>query len=87
MKIFKIIVIILILTFTLIFFIENMDPVPIYCPIIKGRKVGLIFIMLGSYFLGALTTLGIVTTVGAGIRKKRRLRQLSEDQEELFDEE
>ena len=64
-----------------------MDPVPIYCPILKGRKVGLIFIMLISYLLGAVTTLGIVTAVGAKIKKKRLLQEQGEDQKELFDEE
>ncbi len=87
MKIVKIIIIILMLTFTVMFFIENMDPVPLYFPMLKGRKIGLIFIMFGSYFLGAVTTLGIVTVVGAKIKKKRKLQELGEDQKELFDEE
>ena len=87
MKIAKLIIIILMLIFTAIFFIENMDPVSIYCPIVKGRKVGLIFIMLFSYLMGAVTTLGIVTVVGAKVKKKRKLQELGEDQKELFDEE
>lgn len=64
-----------------------MDPVQVHCPIIKGRSVRLIFVMLGSYLMGVVTTLGIVTTVGAKIRKKRKLQELGEDQKELFEEE
>lgn len=87
MKIAKIIIIILMLTFTVMFFIENMDPVPFYFPFLKDRKVGLIFIMFGAYLLGAVTTFGIVTVVGAKIKKRRKLQELGEDQKELFDEE
>ena len=87
MKIFKIIVIFLMVTFTVMFFIENMDSVPIYFPILKGHKVGLIFIMLGSYFMGMLTMFGIINGVGAKIRKKRKLEELNENEEELFEEE
>lgn len=87
MKIAKIIIILLMLTFTVIFFIENMDPVPMYMPIVKVRKVGLIFIMLASYCMGALTTFVVITGVGVKIRKKRKLQELGEDQEELFEDE
>jgi uncharacterized integral membrane protein len=87
MRTAKIIIIILMLTFTVIFFMENMDPVALYIPILRGCKVGLVFIMFGSYFLGTVTTLGIITLVGSKIRKRRRLQELSEDQKELFDEE
>lgn len=87
MKMFKIIIILLMLIFAVMFFIENMDPVPIYFPIFKGHKVGLIFIMFGSYSMGMLTMFGIINTVGAKIRKKRRLHESKEGQEELFEEE
>lgn len=87
MKLFKIIVLCILLGFTAMFFIENMDPVPMYVPILKIRKVGLIFIMLTSYCMGALTTFAIITTIGSKIRKRRKLEEVSEDQEELFDEE
>ena len=86
MRLFKIIIILLMLTFTVMFFIENMDPVPMYFPIIKIRKVGLTFILVTSYFMGVLTTLAIITTVGVKARKKRKLRESSEDQEQLFEE-
>lgn len=87
MKIFKIIIILLMLTFTTMFFIENMDPIPMYLPILKVRKVGLTFILLTSYLMGALTTFFIITTVGAKMRKRRKMREASEDQQELFEDE
>jgi uncharacterized integral membrane protein len=87
MKIAKIIIGILILTFLVIFFVENTDPVEIYFPILKGRKVGLMFIMLVSCLFGAVATLGVLATVGSGIRKKRKSQEKSEGETELFDEE
>lgn len=86
MKIFKIIIILIILGFTVMFFIENMDPVPMYVPVLKIRKVGLIYIMFTSYLMGAITTFAIIVTVGAKIRKRRKLQELSEDKQELFEE-
>lgn len=87
MRIFKIIIILLMLTFTTMFFIENLDPVPMYLPILKIRKIGLTFILLGSYLMGALTTFVIITTIGVKVRKRRKLRELGEDQQELFEDE
>ena len=87
MRTFKIITLFLILAFTIVFFIENMDPVPLYFPILKGCKFGLIFIMLGSYLLGAVTAFGVVTRIGARIKRERRLEERAEEYAELFDEE
>jgi uncharacterized integral membrane protein len=86
MRIFRTIVILLTLTFAVIFVMENMHPVPLYLPILKGCNLRLIFILLGSYILGAVTTLGIVTSVGATLKKKRKLEEMEEDHKELFDE-
>lgn len=87
MRIFRTTLILLTLTFMVIFFMENMEPVPLYFPILKGCKFGLIFIMLGSYALGAVTTFGVVTLVGAKIKRQRKLEEAEEDHKELFEEE
>lgn len=87
MKIFKIIVILMILVFTAMFFIENMDPVPMYVPILRVRKVGLVFIMLVSYLFGMLTAFALITAIGAKAKKRRKLQELEAGHEELFEDE
>jgi uncharacterized integral membrane protein len=87
MKILMIILILLAAAFIVLFFVENMDPVQIYLPILKGRSVGLIYIILGSYLAGILTACAVAGAIGARIGKRRRIEALNEGQEELFDEE
>lgn len=84
----KIIVLLFILTFMVMFFIENRDPVPMYFPIIKARHVGLTFIMLGAYAMGIASSALFITLIGAKIKKKRKLQELLEEEKgELFEEE
>ena len=84
----KIVMLIIVIGFIIMFIIENMEPVPVYMPIIKGKKVGLIFIMFASYITGAITTFLVITRVGASIKKKRRIHELLEEERgELFDQE
>lgn len=82
----KIIMLLIILIFMLLFFTENMDPVKIYFPVLRGRHIGLVFIMFGSYCMGILSTLLFIGILGRKI-KKRRERSESDEEEELFEEE
>ncbi|MBF0494524.1 MAG: hypothetical protein HQL28_05275 [Candidatus Omnitrophica bacterium] len=86
---FRVVFLVLILLFMVMFFVENMDPVQVYFPMIKGRHCGLIFIMMGSYFMGVLSSFLFITIIGGKIRKKMKPKAPAEEQEEeeLFDEE
>jgi len=76
----------LIVVFLVMFIIENFDPVPLYIPFLKGRNVGMMYIVLAAYLLGAATVLVAMRNVGAGDRKKRELNK-DDVSEELYDEE
>lgn len=82
----KIMILLIVLIFMFLFFTENMDPVKIYFPVIRGRHIGLVFIMFGSYCMGILSTLLSVWILGIKIKKRRKLSEANEE-EELFEEE
>ena len=72
--------------FLVMFIVENFDSVPLYVPFLKGRKIGMMFIILAAYILGAATVFVAMRNVGVGDRKKRKLDQ-DDGREELYDEE
>ena len=83
--IIKIILLILALIFMALFVSENMEPVRFYCPVIRAHKVELVYIMLGSFFLGVITAFLIAGIIGSKM-KKTEAEEVDED-EELFEEE
>ncbi|MBF0217225.1 MAG: hypothetical protein HQL30_09570 [Candidatus Omnitrophica bacterium] len=85
----KLFVGLLLALFAIMFFVENMDPVPIYFPIFKGRRFGLIFIMGFSYIMGMASMFFIMTKIGGKLREMRKKKEAmtSPEEEELFDEE
>jgi uncharacterized integral membrane protein len=72
--------------FLAMFIIENFDPVPLYIPFLKGRKVGMMFIILAAYILGAATVFVAMRNIGVGNRKKSEIDK-DDGREELYDEE
>lgn len=72
--------------FLAMFIIENFDPVPLYIPFLKGRKVGMMFIILAAYILGAATVFVAMRNIGVGNRKKSEVDK-DDGREELYDEE
>ena len=72
--------------FLVMLIIENFDPVPLYVPFLKGRKISMMFIIFAAYLLGAGTVFMAMRNVGASERKKRELEGTDES-EELYDEE
>ena len=85
--IIKIITFIIIL-FMLVFFVfENIDPVPIWIPLFKGRHIGLIYIIVAFYILGAVNALWMVTVIGNERKKKLKLQEIPEHEQSLFEDE
>ena len=76
----------LIAVFLVMFIIENFDPVPLYIPFLKGRNIGMMFIILAAYILGAATVFMAMRNIGAGERKRKESDEPDES-EELYDEE
>ncbi|HBR14164.1 MAG TPA: hypothetical protein DD723_01285 [Candidatus Omnitrophica bacterium] len=83
----KIIALLLILTFLGMFIFENLTPVPIWIPLFRGRQCGLIVIILISYLIGASNIFWFMVHIGAKMKKKRKLSELVEEDEELFEDE
>lgn len=78
----------LIVTLVGMFIFENLEPVKIWIPLFKGRRYGLVFIILTAYLLGVFSAIWIMLSVGFKRRKKRKLLELAEEQEqELFEDE
>ncbi|MBF0384275.1 MAG: hypothetical protein HQL27_00235 [Candidatus Omnitrophica bacterium] len=76
------------LVILLVFFIfENVDPVRIWIPLFKGRHIGLIYIILASFFLGVISTLWTFTIIGGEIKRRKKLEELPEDEKPLFEDE
>ncbi|MBF0477902.1 MAG: hypothetical protein HQL26_00300 [Candidatus Omnitrophica bacterium] len=86
-SVFKIIAIFFVVMLAGMFIFENIDPVPIWIPFFKGRRFGLIFIILASYILGVLTAVWVMKRIGANMKKQIKLRELAEEEEELFEDE
>ncbi len=83
----KIITLLLLLTFLGMFIFENLDPVPIWIPLFKGRHCGLIFIILAAYLAGASNSVWVMTHISARIKKKQKMRELMDENAELFEDE
>ncbi|MBF0479892.1 MAG: hypothetical protein HQL26_10460 [Candidatus Omnitrophica bacterium] len=86
-QVLKIILVFFLLMLLGMFIFENIDPVPIWIPFFKGRRFGLIFIIVLFYILGALSAVWVMSRIGANMKKKMKLRELSEEDEELFEDE
>ena len=86
MTVIKGVILFLAALFLVMFIIENFDPVPLYVPFLKGRKIGMMFIILAAYILGAATVFMAMRNVGAGDRKKKKIDE-DDGREELYDEE
>ena len=86
MTVIKGVMLFLIAVFLVMFVIENFDPVPLYIPFLKGRNVGMMYIVLAAYLLGFATAFIAMRNIGAGDRKKRGVDQ-DDGSEELYDEE
>ena len=84
----KMMIIVIVLLFAVMFIIENMDPVSLYFPILRGQRFGLIFIMFASYISGFMTAVLVLKRLAAKMRKKRELEEaINNENEELFSEE
>lgn len=86
MTVIKGVTLFLIVIFLVMFIIENFDPVPLYVPFLKGRKVSMMFIIMAAYLLGIATAFVAMKNIGSGGRKNSKPDEAS-DSEELYDEE
>ncbi|MBF0618638.1 MAG: hypothetical protein HQL19_00560 [Candidatus Omnitrophica bacterium] len=83
----KIVIGVFILICMIMFVVDNLEPVQVFFPIIRGKRIGLTFIIFGSYMMGAITSMIVMTRVGAAIRDKRKSEEVPEEEQELFEEE
>ena len=78
----------LIFLILLVFFVfENLDPVTIWIPMVRGRHFGLIYIILAFYLLGASNAFWMITYIGAERRKRLKLKVVPESEQSLFEDE
>ncbi|MBF0489288.1 MAG: hypothetical protein HQL15_01540 [Candidatus Omnitrophica bacterium] len=83
----KIIFFLLFLILMVFFVFENIDPVPIWIPMFKGRHFGLIYIILASYVLGASNAFWVITLIHRERKKKQKLEESASEKEEVLFEE
>jgi uncharacterized integral membrane protein len=79
----KTFIVILTVIFLAIFFTQNRGPAIIQFPFTRPRHFGLIYLLLISFALGVVASLSVAFTVRAKIKKKK----MSDESEELFEEE
>ena len=83
----KIVALLLVLVFLVMFVFENLDPVRIWIPLFKGRQCGLIFIILTAYLIGMSNAVWIMARISAVMKKKQKASEAAQEKEELFEDE
>ena len=83
----KIIALLLAVIFLGMFIFENLDPVPIWIPLFKGRHCGLIYIIVVSYLIGLSNMFWFMVHMGSRMKKKKQLNEPADDEQELFEDE
>ncbi|MBF0123279.1 MAG: hypothetical protein HQL21_07755 [Candidatus Omnitrophica bacterium] len=83
----KIILGFLVLVLLVFFVFENLDPVRIWIPLFKGRQCGLIYIIGVSYLIGVSNMFWLMVHFGARMKKKQAAKEVTEDGQELFEDE
>ena len=82
----KMVLLVLAVTLTTIFFLQNRGPVRVALPFERAFQFGLIYLLAFSYVLG-IATMGTLTLVLNSKNKKKRKMQEQQEAEELLDEE
>ena len=85
--IIKIIVGFIFLVLMVFFVFENIDPVPIWIPMFKVRQIGLIYIILGAYLIGASNAFWVLTIIANERKRRAKLEEIPEKDQALFEEE
>ena len=76
----------LLLLILMVFFVfENLDPVTIWIPLVKGRHFGLIYIILAFYLLGITNSLWVLNIIGARRKRRMKLQEKSDSEQSLFE--
>ncbi|MBF0531977.1 MAG: hypothetical protein HQL23_02650 [Candidatus Omnitrophica bacterium] len=83
----KIIFGVLFLLLMVFFIFENLDPVPIWIPMFKGRRIGMIYIILASYVFGFATAMWGMTVIGREIKRQQKAAEVPESEQALFEDE
>lgn len=82
----KMVVLVLAVTLTTIFVLQNRMPVRVALPFERSFNFGLIYLLLIAYLLGVVTMVVAVVVIRRRIKRKRKLQD-QEEAEELLDEE
>ena len=78
----------LIVLILMVFFVyENLDPIPIWIPFVKGRHFGLIYIILTFYLIGATNAAWVMVLIGRHRRRRAKLEEVPEHKQMLFEDE
>lgn len=85
MAIIKIVVFVLIVVLATIFFLQNSDPAVVHFPFSRPQHIGMVYLLLVTFFVGVIVGVAVTLIVGKKIKKMRE-SEIESDEFELIDE-
>jgi uncharacterized integral membrane protein len=82
---FKLLFGILAVVFVTLFFLQNRTPAHVMLPFEHSFRCGLIYLLLGAYLLGVISTMAAVVAISRKYKKAKKLQEQAEAEELLDD--